>query len=387
MDYTKFSNQASKTIEKTENIDYNLEYVDLPEAKVPFAKYYNEHILPFIIEGEGKIKAEEEKTKDKNTLALNIKRTLIRLNDQPIAAIFFIIFTIILFILLFALFYATAAITTLSLEPFKIDRGFIIYTFFTVPTVGFCVAAYTAYTYKPDVVHSVERFKLHSDALSKAFRFILPDIQELDKSPISAKELEPFCALEGDYYFEKQENTYNYKKGNYRNASFEIYEHIEYSKDPEALELLSEHLFIVLNTNKPFNDSAIIIDRKIDSNGWTKGEELDHLQPISLEGSHFDKKATGKKFNVYSSDKEEVTKLLNSRFMDAVLKLNDLFADGLSQVSYNKDRIVFIIERHGLIIRKKNTSTNYIKDIQILFKQMDIIFETLDILEKEQTGI
>jgi hypothetical protein len=387
MDYTKSSNQASKTIEKTENIDYNLEYVDPPEAKVPFAKYYNEHILPFIIEGEGKIKAEEAKTRENNSLALNIKRGLIRLNNSFIIAFFVIISNIVLFILLFALFYAAAVITTLNLDPFKIDRAFTGYTLLTVILINFFVVVYQACSYVPDLVYSVKRFKLHSEALSKALRFILPDIQELDKSPISTKELEPFCALEGDYYFEKQENTCNYKKGNYKNASFEIYEHIEYSKDHDILELLSEHLFIVLNINKPFNGSAIIIDRKINSQGWTKGEDLDHLQPISLESSPFDKKATGKKFNVYSSDKEEVIKLLNSSFMDLVLKLNDLFADGLSQVSYNKDRIVFIIERHGLIIRKKNTSTNYIKDIQILFKQMDIIFETLDILEKEQTGI
>jgi hypothetical protein len=39
MDDTKFSNQASKKTEKSEKIDYNVEYVDPPETNVPFAKY------------------------------------------------------------------------------------------------------------------------------------------------------------------------------------------------------------------------------------------------------------------------------------------------------------------------------------------------------------
>ncbi len=400
MDYTKIPNIKSEKTEKSENLDYNLEYVDPPEAKVPFANYYNEQILPFIKEEEAKIQAEESKILEEHSkIRISFNRYwLILFIANSIAYLSRSRNPFFAFLLLCCIFGNSLAFT-LSLrfaESAGQTVGYIVLILGPLLIYGLNrslksntdITSQTEETPQFDYRYerTLKRFKLHSTVSSKALKFLLPDLQELERSPITGKELKSFCALNANWNLEEQKDTYNYRKGNYKDVSFELYQHMDNDGD----ELFYEYLFIILNMNTNFKGTTIIIDREFNYAGWV-GKDFKHLPKIKLEGEHFDNNGPdSQKFDVYSSDQEEVTNLLNSSFMDAVLKLDTLFDNSLSlhQISYHKNQVVFIIEKYGDDSGTKGSYKNYVKDVQNLFKQMDIIFEIIDTLKlNEQTRV
>jgi hypothetical protein len=355
MDYTKTPNIAPEKIEKSEklgNLDYTMEYVDPPNAKVSFANYYNEQILPFIKEEEAKIQAEESKILEEHnnsSNSFNIANSIAYLSRSRNPFFAFLLLCCIFgnsLAFTFSLRFAESAGQKLGYIVL-ILCPLLIYWLIRSLESNTDTTSQTEETPQIDYRYerTLERFKLHSTVSSKALKFLLPDLQELERSPITGKKLKSFCALNANWNLEEQKDTYNYRKGNYKDVSFELYQHMDNDGD----ELFYEYLFIILNMNTNFKGTTIIIDRKFNYAGWV-GKDFKHLPKIKLEGEHFDNnKPDSQKFDVYSSDQEEITNLLNSSFMDAILKLDALFDNSLSlnQISYHKNQVVFIIEKYN----------------------------------------
>ncbi len=144
-------------------------------------------------------------------------------------------------------------------------------------------------------------------------------------------------------------------------------------------------LFIVFSMNKCFSGQTVIKSESGVVGNWLKGVFF-KLERVKLEDPNFEKL-----FEVYSNDQVEARYLLTTSFMERLVSLKNLLKGGVGnfQGSFYENKLLLTIPCEDKFkVGSIHSPVSFKEEIETILKEMQIIFQIIDILKLNQkTGL
>ena len=332
---------------KMNTLDPSIKYIDPPETEKPFAEYYDKNIVPLLKEFEKKRIETLEIIRQRAFMAMSV--------------------VIIMGILTLIYFFTGKTVT------FENIKGL------TVIWVVALVALFV-WIWLPANAYDAQ---VKNRIFPIIFKFISPDCEYHSKSPLTANSLQQFRIIPK---FD-EEITDDYIKGKYKDVTYALYETELNRREKTGKRrtiTIFKGIFVMLSMHKDFKGSTIVLK---DSGGiinWLK-DKVSELKNVKLEDPKFESF-----FEVYSSDQVEARYLLTTSFMERLLKLKAEFGDYSIQASFFQNKLLLMIEYYQDLFATSSIMqpATFIEDIETIFRQMENIFQIIDILKlNEQTRL
>lgn len=178
--------------------------------------------------------------------------------------------------------------------------------------------------------------------------------------------------------------------GSYKGVGIEIIETKllkEYQTEKKKhTKLVFEGLFIHLSMNKKFSGHTVVL-----SDAGKIGNFLSRATTRSMENVQLEDPVFEKIFEVYSTDQIEARYLLTTSFMERLVQLRDLFKGGKGRMQacfYNDDLLLMIPTDDTFQVGSINKPVNFNSEIKTVLREMNLIFQMIDILKLDQkTGV
>jgi hypothetical protein len=132
--------------------------------------------------------------------------------------------------------------------------------------------------------------------------------------------------------------------------------------------------------NKKFNSKTIIKKDKGRIGNWMKGKFSD-FENVKLEDPNFENM-----FEVYSKDQIEARYLLTTSFMERLLNLSESFKGQSIECSFYDNKLLMMISIKDNLFEPGSIydSEDFVDDAKSLLKEMNMIFQIIDILKLNQ---
>lgn len=185
-----------------------------------------------------------------------------------------------------------------------------------------------------------------------------------------------------DYDLEISEDNI---KGKYKDVEINLFEtsllnKICTSRGQPVYRNVFNGIVIKLSMNKKFYYRTIIIEHNNLISSWLKKMFLD-LKNVELEDPEFKKI-----FTVYSNNQIEARYLLTTSFMVRMINLYAIFNNTPIRCSFYDSSLLIMISTRQNFFKTNSTyeTVNFAKDAKNLLKEMNIIFEIIDVLKLNQ---
>jgi hypothetical protein len=232
----------------------------------------------------------------------------------------------------------------------------------------------------------VKHYKLHvkGHIFPLIFSYFGPQFSYSPDSEMSLEDLEASDILPSyDRY-----HSEDYIRGAYRDVSLEICEttlwkEVQNGRNRSTVKVF-QGLFVVMGMNKNFSGQTLVTKDQGRLGNWFSGLRSGY-ETVRLEDIVFEKE-----FEVLSTDQVEARYLLTTSFMERLLKLSELFGKSEIQASFYNNRLLLMIPsgKNHFETASIFQPATFQEDIQIILKEMQLIFQIIDILKlNEKTGL
>ncbi len=330
---------------KTHSSDFN--FVEEKSYEMGFAEHYNTHI-----------KQEAISFENRRIDALKIASSRIRIS----VVLFVIVFIIALYILILG---ANAP------DDFKAVRGddvklilYIIFGAFSIAWwwVNRSIKAYSLSVKEkvfPNILSFLGHFKYLPQCSARICQLkdfdIIPDYdRETNEDRIVGK----YKDVKIDLFETKLETKHRTKNGHYYRTKF-------------------KGVAITLSMHKKFKGKTVVVHDRGRLGNWLKNR-VSGTENVKLEDPHFESM-----FEVYSDDQIEARYLLTTSFMERLVQLSEFFGGtGVECSFYNNKLFIMISVKKDLFEPCSIYEVeDFIDDSKSLLKEMNMIFEIIDILK------
>lgn len=177
----------------------------------------------------------------------------------------------------------------------------------------------------------------------------------------------------------------DYVSGSYEGVKLQLIEAALLRRSGKSQTVIFRGLFVSFSVNKNFSSKTVIKSESGAIGNWLKGA-FSTLQPVKLEDPNFEKI-----FEVYSNNQVEARYLLTTSFMERLVSLKDLFkvrAGGFQGSFYDNHLLLSIPCADKFRVGSIEKPVSFTEEIQTILKEMQLIFQIIDILKLNQrTGV
>lgn len=231
----------------------------------------------------------------------------------------------------------------------------------------------------------IKKYKLHvkQEIYPNIFNYF-DNFQYSPTSDITLENIKPY----GIFPFVNYGIFHDSVTGIYKNVKIQVFVSELYcvteDENDKRRELLFRGICIVLGMNKKFSGHTIVKSRQ----GIADEVVQDVMQFLSLQKVNLEDPIFNDKFLVYSNDQVEARYLLNTTFMERLLKLIDLFNASLIQCSFlNNTLLITIPTRYDYFtVQSPFTPATFEDDINTVIDEMNHILAIVDGLKLYETN-
>jgi len=181
-----------------------------------------------------------------------------------------------------------------------------------------------------------------------------------------------------------KENSEDFIKGKYKEVDIKLFEtklELETNTGKHySCKTVFKGIVIFMSIHKNFNGKTIIINDKGRLKNWLKNK-FSKLDNVKLEDPKFEKL-----FEVFADDQIEARYLLTTSFMERLLQLQESFKGQKIESSFYDNNLLMMIPIKKNLFEPGSIfePEDFIDDSKSLLKEMNIIFQIIDILKLNQ---
>lgn len=172
--------------------------------------------------------------------------------------------------------------------------------------------------------------------------------------------------------------------GKYKEVDIKLFEtkleKVDGSGKHQSRKTVFKGVIISLSVHKNFQGKTIIIKDRGKLRNWMKSK-FSNLENVKLEDTKFEKL-----FEVFSSDQTEARYLLTVSFMERLLQLQESFKSQKIECSFYDNKLLIMIPVKKNLFETGSIfeAEDFVDDAKSLLKEMNIIFQIIDILKLNQ---